>query len=193
MGRNFKGNVLVFERVNKQTANLEEIQKAFRKESKNRKITPENAEASARAWLEESPFDDLYHIKLQQLAAFMEVEDPYILAVLAHRVGLSYDALMEKIGKNFHAFNMTHREILCETADVVKELIGLIYDFEKQTLSDNAQLLFEQDPGRLFNKAMREHSKETEKLINLMNFMFEVADVSTDFFDIYCDDDDEEE
>ena len=185
MRTDLKVKIIKMEVIKQQTANLERIKKALQKESKNKKITPEIAEASARKWLGDTPFEDLGHVRLQQLAMFMDLDDPYILAVLAYRTNLSYNTITEETGELFYTFALTHRNILCEMAEVVKGLTALIYDFEKQTLSDSARLLFEENPKQLFAEVMADNPRETDKLTNLMNFMIGITDASTDIVDIY--------
>lgn len=133
-------------------ANLEEICQALVAESQSDEITEEVVVASVKAWLEATPFDDVNHIKLQQLAMMMGAENTTTLAVLAYRVGLSYYNILEKVGGLLTMFVAEHMSKFCEGIKGIKHLIDLIYDSEKKELTVGADIVYNTPPEDLFSR-----------------------------------------
>ena len=159
-----------------QFSNLEEICQALVAESQNEEITEEVVVSSVKAWLENTPFDDVNHIKLQQLAMMLGVENTPTLAVLAHRVGLSYNDILEKVGGLLDMFVAEHMTKFCDGVKGIKHLIDLIYDGEKKELTVGANLVHTNSAEDLFSRIVEGGPNAVGEMEALMTFLGNITE-----------------
>ena len=157
-------------------ANLEEICQALVAESQSEEITEEVVVSSVKAWLEDTPFDDINHIKLQQLATMMGVENTPTLAVLAYRVGLSYYDILEKVGGLLSMFVAEHMTKFCEGVKGIKHLIDLIYDGEEDELTLGAKIVYTKSAEEIFSYIVENGSNHSEEFTALMAFLGNITE-----------------
>lgn len=157
-------------------ANLEEICQALVEESQSEEITEEVVVSSVKAWLEATPFDDVNHIKLQQLSMMLGVENTPTLAVLAYRAGISYYSILEKVGGLLDIFVAEHMTKFCEGVKGIKHLIDLIYDSEKKELTVGADMVFGKTPEELFSLIVEGGPNAENEIGSLMNFLGNITE-----------------